>query len=349
MKLLFLSDLHSANHQNFSTILQNGRNSRLQDALNVIDQALTICLDRNVDAVFFLGDVFHTRARVDTDVYSATWSAFSRFKANGRKLVMLVGNHDQHSKVGDVHALEAFKEIANVIDYPQRVFNSPGYDFNWAAAPFTSNTEQLITWIKSLPEHDVFLFHQGLKEGAVGAFDVYVRAELSLNDLPTDRTKYCLAGHYHKPQWIRERSETHAGVGYIGSPLQIDFGERTEDKSFLLLDTKTWQTERIPTSAPRFVQLDANDFNDSYGDRSSRDFVRVSGTEQSVRDIQHRYPKVAIEIIQEEKTTVARIDEEIVGNDNKMLAAYVQQRNKELDSERLVKLGTQLLIGDNDD
>ncbi len=54
---------------------------------------------------------------------------------------------------------------------------------------------------------------------------------------------YVALGHIHKPQSLR-----HA-VEYAGSPLQLDFGEEGEDKSFVLIDAKPGapaQVLRVP-------------------------------------------------------------------------------------------------------
>jgi exonuclease SbcD len=56
------------------------------------------------------------------------------------------------------------------------------------------------------------------------------------------RAQYVALGHIHNPQRVEAAS---APALYAGSPLQMDFGEEGEDKSFVLVDARAGQPARI--------------------------------------------------------------------------------------------------------
>lgn len=336
-----MSDLHAHNHTAFASTLGNGRNSRLQDILDVIEYAGKVAEEYAVDGFCFLGDVFHNRTRVDTDVYSATFLAFQQLCKKVPWKAFIVGNHDQHTKVGDIHALEPFKSFAYVVDGCEVLHWG---DVKIAACAFNSDPTVVKAFGQECGKVDLFLFHQGLKEATVGAFDVYVRAELSVSDLPTQTATYCLGGHYHKHQWVKDN------VAYIGSPLQLDFGERTEVKGFLLVDTDSKEPPKfIPTEAPIFAQLEsAGKFTEALEKGlvdPDKDFIRVTCSEKHGRMIKEGWPRVQIDYVFEEQKALARIDPASVGNDSVLIQSYIdQQKPNGLDLQKLYAYGVQLLL-----
>jgi DNA repair exonuclease SbcCD nuclease subunit len=53
-----------------------------------------------------------------------------------------------------------------------------------------------------------------------------------------------LLGHYHKPQEIIDNG---VKVIYAGSPIQLDWGEKNDDKRFLVVDSNTLDVKSILT------------------------------------------------------------------------------------------------------
>ena len=80
---------------------------------------------------------------------------------------------------------------------------------------------------------------------------MHVKSEVGLKDLPLDKTKHCIAGDFHKRQFLAE-GKFH----YLGSPLQLSFSERGDRKCFTLIHDD-WTIEEIETDAPRFYQFDS--------------------------------------------------------------------------------------------
>jgi DNA repair exonuclease SbcCD nuclease subunit len=344
MKALFVSDLHAHNHEQFATTLANGRNSRFQAILNVLEEVRFLCQEHEVDAVFFLGDMFHSRTKVDVDVFGATWNAWRDIAAEVKHLYILIGNHDQYNKVGSVHSLEPFRDFATVIDQPM-IERVEGVLF--AAHPFTTNMKQWHRFVEMLPSNlDLFLFHQGICEAATGAFNISIKAEVSYSDMPLAKAQWCLGGHYHKPQAIGEEKR----VLYIGSPLQHGFGERTEKKSVVLFDSGENLLHRIFTVAPGFDLFDdegAFEASLLAGYDPTRCYVRVRTDSQLAADqIKKDYPSVQVEMIGKQEFEERRVSTDVVSSDRTLLEAYVKLTESKLDHQRLESFGLEMLAGD---
>lgn len=345
MRVLLLSDIHLHNHQQFATILPNGRNSRLQHLLNVVDEARRYAEQKKVDAVFVLGDVFHTRKTIDVDVYQSAWEALCRLCTSVRHAFILVGNHDQYDKAGLIHALRPFRAFATVIDLPVLMRVD---DLTFAAHPFTTTTTPWKQFVKCLPKGlDFFFFHQGLSEATIGAFDIAVRAEVELKDLPADKARYIWGGHYHKHQtFLGGRG------GYVGSPAQHNFGEREEEKGFVFIDTDIDYAEFVKTNAPRFRLLSSESFWQAVDHNSAflaTDYIRVQAlNDREAQRIKENYSRVQVEVLsQPDYERERRLDTNEVSTDEELLQLYIDAKDpKAVDRNRLFCLGREMLVGD---
>jgi DNA repair exonuclease SbcCD nuclease subunit len=372
MKILFFSDLHAHNFTQFATTLPGGRNSRLQATLNVVEEITGFCNEKDVDVVFFLGDVFHARTKIDSDVYSATWHAFRKLSEVVDELFILVGNHDQYSKDGRLHSLEPFKAFAKVIDRPviERVITTNDEEFTFAAHPFTTDIDRWKRFTKIIPKVDFFLFHQGVSEAVVGAFDISIKAEVGLEDFPREKGDYCLGGHYHKSQWLTEGPKKK-GVAFIGSPLQHNFGERNDGlKGWWLFDDKLsnslsgrWgHIGSYSTNAPKFrlyesaeaFEEDAKHATEggmvaeaveAWNNELANNYIRVRCSPQEGEQLLKVWPSLQIETKKDKVTEEHRVEEAALSSDEALLRAYIEQVKSGLDEERLLKMGMEMLMG----
>lgn len=346
MKFLFFGDLHLHNFTQFGTRLPSGRNSRLQDQLNVVQQVKQTVIDRAVDVVIFLGDWFHSRTKIDVDVFSAGFSAMRDLASTGSQIYMLVGNHDLYARVGAVNSLEAFKSIATVVDNPVvRQIRQHGETVKFALFPYTANTEVLIKQFDALPEMDFVGIHQAVREGAVGPYGATGHGEISTKDMPLDRVRYVLSADYHKRQFL-----ANGKFHYIGSPLQLNFGESGEEKAFSLIDTNTWEIETIPTKAPRFYTFATPDeFVKAVASQEVRpdiDFIRCYYKDEKdiAEDIRLAETRVLFEQERKEIQALQRIDPETACDDRALLEAYLMQKDLGgLNPDKLMQLGLELL------
>lgn len=344
MNILNFSDLQCHSYQQFATRTERGLNSRFQDCLNIIGQVEKVVEERNVEIVFFTGDLFESRTKLDVDVYTETWKGIKRL-AERVPVILLCGNHDQHIKLGDIHSLEPFKPFCHVVDSPS-LFTVKGIEV--AAYPFTTNITELKEWLRNLPNCDVLLLHQAVSEASLGCWDRSIKGELDVADIPVDRIKLCIAGHIHKRQTL--------GNGKIhlpGSPLPLNFGEVGEEKGITLIDTRTWEIETIPTDAPRFYKFTAtkNDpdplsLNLTHIDLD-RDFVRVCYEEHwetSVLQLKERHPRIQLEQLSETRSGPEEVSETAINNDFLLLREYIEKSGAAgLDGDHLLELALQAL------
>lgn len=335
-KVLFFSDFHAYNWQAFAYTDAGGLNSRLVDQLAVLGQIKDYCDEHDVLAIVFGGDLFHSRVKIDVDVAYCMYVALEQLAKSAGELVLNVGNHDQSAKDGSIHSLEPFRPFAVVCDKPREIYL--GGKHRTFVHPFTEDTEAFVDYCKTVPACDFFVAHQGISEALVGAFEVPLKADIPVSALPLDRARYCLLGHYHKHQWLAPN------CAYIGSPLQLDFGERNEDKGFLVVDTETWEHEFILTNAPRFRLYDTTEQFKSDLKRKkvdpARDFVRVHGSSQQLRPLMEQYPRV--QAVQEAPPTseAPRIEAKLTATDRDLLTAYVERQNpQDLDKAKLLEMG----------
>lgn len=352
MKALFFSDLHAHNWSQYSTRLSNGLNSRLNDCIDIIRQAAKACKTYGVDHVFFLGDLFESRKSLDIDVFSEVHKEIVELsKCVSQHVWLLVGNHDQHTKIGDVHSIQIFRHLQKVVVIDKPWVCLPIGGASIAAFPHMSDVTDLKSRLSNITDVDVVLIHQALREGTIGPYARTIAAELSVSDLPLSKCRYVLAGDYHRRQTIATNG---APVHYIGSPLQLKADEVGEEKGFTLLDTSDWQLYTIPTVYPKFhlfndpselsaaLEADENTIDPEY------DFIRVkytSDAEKSAENLKASYPRIQIEEVVEQRS-LARTAASAVDSDYLLCREYVDQRGQDFDEDMLLTIAMELLEGE---
>jgi DNA repair exonuclease SbcCD nuclease subunit len=343
MKLVLFSDLHAHNHAQFSRPLENGRQSRLQHALDVLQQVSDIAQQQQAQAVLFLGDLFHSRFYLDVDVLSGVAYALGDL-SNVCPLYLLRGNHDTFDTLGLVHSLNFGGPNLTVIDKPSRwTIQQMMDEVQVFAIPWLSDANTVRKLLSDCASGDLLLMHAAMREGTVGPSDRKVDAELGLNDIPLDRFKWVFLGDYHNHQELVPNK-----VMYCGSPLQQNFGERDCEKYILVLDTDTGRIEKIPTKAPKFYQFDsAQSFNDAVNSgvaNPNYDFIKVEYTTpetEAIEPLVTEFESVKFERRKESNLTAERCSARVLREDPALVNEYV--KNAEGDKELLADYGLSIL------
>jgi exonuclease SbcD len=83
-------------------------------------------------------------------------------------------------------------------------------------------------------DHDVSVFtaHQFVAGAIPSRTENHTDAHYAIDGHQIPTVSYAAFGHIHKPQPL---PNTHVTGSYAGSPLQLDFGEATEDKSIVMV------------------------------------------------------------------------------------------------------------------
>ena len=162
-----------------------------------------------------------------------------------------------------------------------------------------------------------------------------------------DAYKYTFLGHYHAEQRVNKKVE------YIGSPLQLSFGEAFQKKHIIIFDTDKCELEYVENNfSPKHLvinysekdkyQLEGNYVQIKVDDIGATDLVNVK------KEIMADKTLASLEIKQQKKLLQEHIIQDakaILYKGNEMLARYADQVGHEgLDREKLLAIGQQICV-----
>jgi len=332
MRILLYSDLHL-------------REERLEDAAQVLSEIPRLAIDHNVDRIVNGGDTFNTRGVIRTKCLKVLYDAYSEWARQGLKQTIIVGNHDQEDKAGVIHPMKIFERFPDwhVIDTPQI---SDGGVF----IPYVSNGElKSFLTEHSFPKGQVAFVHLGFQGAMMN--DSYRDTE----GVPIEWFNKFLAvfsGHYHYRNKIKH-------VQYIGSPMQQNFSEMGQEKGVLIYDSALKKTEFIPIDgtpkhyeARVYWELGKKKWHIPKG-ITRDDFVRVivEGDAERIGSIDREslVKKIGCDSIKihrdVKEKTVSRmnIGAGEIHNNFGLMKKYVDFVNTDLDKDRLLKVGKEIL------
>lgn len=260
MDILLFSDIHIHPHKS--------SHKRLEDCLKALRWVFQTARDENIKSVIFCGDLFQNRLKIDTLTYYLTFEIFNEFK--DVDIVLLEGNHDlwfhDRTDVSSVKPLSALPHV-RVVDKPSTLKVA---DTNIDFIPFTHNPLKIINDFKL--KSRILCGHLAVDNAQLNKlYDT--RAEVSVEmekdmvivDVSVfDGWEKVFLGHYHGEQKLNERVE------YLGSTLQLSFGEAFQKKHIAVLDTKTLKTKYIEnTFSPKhliipFADMDKYDLANNF-------------------------------------------------------------------------------------
>jgi exonuclease SbcD len=265
--------------------LLKGR-SRHEEHAQVLEEILDIARRERVDALLIGGDAFDQGAPTP-ECERLVWEMLARCCMEGIAVVLIGGNHEQPRKL---LALQALLDPLKVFVRPEPVGPSQGGVIELpsrdgaqvaqiAVLPFPAETkiaqasnlfDPTEQWYQAYAERvarmlemlaatfrpdrvNVLLAHLMVSGGLVGGgerpahlLDVYGVAP---QRLPAG-AQYIGLNHLHRPQ----RVPAAAWCEYSGSPLQLDFGEREQDKRVVIVDARPGRpadVRSIPLTAGR--------------------------------------------------------------------------------------------------
>lgn len=270
MKLLITADIHAHRYKNLS----RNRLYDIRDAMLWIgDQAR----EHDVDALVVAGDLFHSRKSLDIDVLYVIAEVI-RHEWDDLKVVLLLGNHDI-SDTGEHNSLMIFEDDCTVVDEPCIVeFDETDVGF----IPWTTQKKDVQDSIKLFQEHDCryVIGHLGIKEG------YYQHGVKAKSGIPAGMFKefsWVVLGHYHAQQKVKN-------ITYVGSPLQLNWGESGDTKSILIAEDDNLEFIEN-TKSPKFVVVEEKDDLDEISDN---DIMQVS---ESLSDDVQEIPNEDIQIV----------------------------------------------------
>lgn len=246
MKFLFTADIHLSRYGQDKLDSSTGLAERLSSLSRTLNEMAEYCLTNKISTFVIGGDILHGKSIIYAVAQDILLNFFDKY--SNLQFIVIDGNHDLSGRGSDVvSALLPLKKVDNVLWVP---FNETYYDQenDILYVPYSKDVVEKIVSNKA----KILISHVGLNEGVLNS-GISVVSSLSVKDL-IGKYQLVLLGHYHKPQEI---TDTDISIYYVGSPIQLDWGEKNDEKRFLIVDTETLQIESVPTTQYKhYVELE---------------------------------------------------------------------------------------------
>jgi DNA repair exonuclease SbcCD nuclease subunit len=236
-KVLFFSDLHLGVHQNSQT--WHHISLQLAEWIN------HVMLEHDLDTIFFAGDVFHDRHEIGVNTLHTAKKFFDTL--SNYDIHIIPGNHDAFlSSTVEVNSVEILQS-PNIHVYTTPTTLSV-YDKKVTFCPWKTS-------IKNLEKVDMLVGHFEIANFYMNATKICDHGDTS-TDLLT-KANAVVTGHFH----FREQRdyEDSKYILYLGSPYEMDFGDREQNKGVSIIDfsnNKNLQTSFVEnTVTPKHYRI----------------------------------------------------------------------------------------------
>ena len=248
MKFVFIADIHLSKYG------QDKREelSHLPERLHSIKEALyevaQYCILNNIHVVVIGGDVLHGKSIIHAIAQDIMLKFFEDHNF-ALKFYVIDGNHDLSGKGANaVSALSSLQHVPGVtwVSHEMEAYRLESSDV--LMIPYSHKV------VENVKKHKakILISHFGLSEGVLNS-GMSIIQDISVKDL-IGRYDLVLLGHYHKPQQL---SADNFDLYYVGSLIQLDWGEKGEEKRFLVVDTDTMiVTSYAITSYRRHIEIE---------------------------------------------------------------------------------------------
>ena len=255
MKILLSADLHIAAHKKST--------ERLIDTINILKWIFETAHERDIETVIIAGDLFQDRSKIDIAAYQWTFETFLKY-GKGLQIYLLLGNHDLLHRlkcdISSVRPLSVLSEVT-VIGEPCTLSIS-GYPVSFL--PFTIDPAEDLKHIKNDSKFKLLIGHLAVSGAKIAGghhiSDVMVEHDGDMTIVDAEVFKdwdQVFLGHYHQSQRVADNIE------YIGSPIELNFGEAFEQKHIIEYDLETHEKEYIVNEfSPKHLILDPNEVDE---------------------------------------------------------------------------------------
>ena len=238
MKFLFTADIHLSRYGQDKIEEKSNLPERLHSIKNVCYYMGDYARENKISNIAIGGDILHGKSIIYTIAQNLMLQFFKDFE--DITFWIIDGNHDLSGKGKDaISALRPLETVKNVVWITKTKLHYVN-DEDSADILFIPYTYDIANEIK-LNKATILISHFGLNEGVLNS-GISVVSDVKMNDL-AGKYKLVLLGHYHKPQEI---GNEEIKLYYVGSPIQLDWGEKNDEKRFLVVDTKTLDVQNIP-------------------------------------------------------------------------------------------------------
>lgn len=228
MKYAISADIHLSAYLQDQIVGERNLPERLNSIVITLENMVSDCIDNEIDTIVFAGDIYHDKSIL----HSIAQDIFLEFIRRHRNInfIIIDGNHDKSSmsKTSNISALKNCDMEPNVtMIHETTVIDNISF-IPWG--------KTMIDDVKNSTQ-DYLISHFGVNEAELSN-GMSLVADIKMSDLR--KFKKVVLGHYHKPQ-------TLGNMSYVGSPIQLDWGDKDQEKRFLILDTELDTITSIPT------------------------------------------------------------------------------------------------------
>jgi DNA repair exonuclease SbcCD nuclease subunit len=282
IKFIVTSDWHLSKYPNDRIELSSHLPERLDSLKSTIYFIARYAIEHSIKHIVIAGDIFHNKSIIHSLALNILLKFFRDH--SDLKFIIIDGNHDLSGKADEVvSALSCLDYEPNVtrISKPLKIGN----------ILFVPYSYDMIDVIKN-SSADYLISHFGLNEGMLNS-GISIVADIKLKDI-VGKYKVVICGHYHYPQAI---IQDNIKFYYSGSIIELDYGERDEDKRFLLVDTDKNIVESILTQGyKKHYNLELNNKNKEEAIRTARELINQGHhvqfsqvEEMNISDIQEEF------------------------------------------------------------
>ena len=357
-KVLLFSDIHIHNHKK--------NYERLEDCLKALQWVFDTANKRKIKKIIFGGDILHERQRIDIFVYNKIYNILLKnLQDSDIDFYCLLGNHDlwfnENTTISGVYPFQSIRGF-KVISNPETI-NIEGVD--WDFLPFTHDPLESMKSFNKKNMKDRYLIGHISIDGALlnsnSVSGVIIEHDGDMVKISKDifaNYKHAFFGHYHKAQ------ELANNVEYIGSPLELSFGEAQEEKHIIVLDTDKNTKEYIKNNfSPKHIYIKEDELKNLSKEEIENNFICLLSsdiTSLKTREcsdyIKDNYNINSFQVKTLSLKEDQAIDESLISDakslildEAKMIKAYVESQNlQNLDKEVLISVGNDIVKTTND-
>jgi len=331
--ILFTADIHIENNRNLTNVVKTS------------SWITETAVKEKVTDIFIAGDFLNSREKIDSLALNKATDIFEGF-SKVAKVHALLGNHERYVKASlyDINSLKPFIRHAQVLDSFKILI---GENFYLYCIPHIESNDLFAGIINSIYEKcwdvpgdkkRVLVAHQGI-EGAItnDLYNIYDKGGVHANIL--SKFDKVFLGHYHKYQDI-------GNITYVGSPLQLNFGEEYGDKGVTVWYTKTNEFKFIKNPHSEcyktIINLD-EDVNDKFV-KYMTDGLLDSAEIERIRKVLYAKGAREVRIDFKLKTPEGREQQTFTGDLNlkELTREYITKNCNKLDSDKLFKMGAEI-------
>ncbi len=242
MKIAGAADLHLSLYGQDPVCQESGLPERLHFIIQSMKHMVGWLRTNGINKLFLAGDINHNKSIIHT----LAFAVFIDFIRENKDITFIIidGNHDMSSKSGrGASSLKGLDKEENVMMIHKTTLIENILYVPWGPT--------MIDDIKN-GSADYLVSHLGLNEAQLSS-GISIVSDIGLKDLK--QYKRAFLGHYHKPQEL-------GNMISIGSTTQLDWGEKGEEKRFIVLDTKTDDLTFVPTEGySKYIEFDVSSAN----------------------------------------------------------------------------------------